>query len=336
MSIYVDNLRVDGKVLLAPMSGVTDVPFRALAARHGAGLVVTEMVASEDLATSRGDGLKRATACDAGGWHVVQLAGREARWMREGARLAHDLGADIIDINMGCPAKQVTGSLSGSALMRNLDHALELIDATVAAVPIPVTLKMRLGWDDENRNAPELARRAEAAGVKMITVHGRTRCQFYNGKADWQYVGEVKRAVGVPVIVNGDIGDEQTLTAALAQSGADGAMIGRFAYGRPWLPGMLSSALDGKALNVPGLAARHDIMRTHYEGILSHYGVELGVRCARKHLGWYVDSITDIGISLNAETAKLWRKRFCQEDDHRVVARSIDSFHETLSEEWAA
>ncbi len=227
------------RVLLAPMSGVSDRAFRSLAAEAGAGLVVSEMVASDALVRGHPETLIRAERAG-GGPHVVQLAGREAHWMAEGARAATDAGADIIDINMGCPAKKVTSGYSGSALMRDLDHAQSLIEATVSATPLPVTLKMRLGWDDNSINAPELARRAEQAGVCMITVHGRTRCQFYTGRADWTAIARVKAAVSVPVIANGDLESVDELEDMLRLSGADGVMVGRGAYGRPWFPGELA------------------------------------------------------------------------------------------------
>jgi nifR3 family TIM-barrel protein len=270
------------------MSGVSDVPFRRLAREFGAGLVVSEMVASEMLA--RGDTESTLRAERAGdGPHVVQLAGREARWMAEGARAAADAGADIIDINMGCPAKKVTGGYSGSALMRDLDHALTLVEATVGASPVPVTLKMRLGWDDATINAPDLARRAEAAGVHMITVHGRTRCQFYTGHADWAAIRAVKEAVSIPVIANGDIGSIEDIQRALTLSGADGVMVGRRAYGAPWLPGHLAQAIvSGVMPAAPTGEALHSLIVRHYEGLLKHYGMQVGHKVARKHLGWYL------------------------------------------------
>jgi nifR3 family TIM-barrel protein len=224
------------------MSGITDAPFRRMAARLGAGLVVSEMTASRDLAEGDREAALRAEGQGIG-IHVVQLAGCQAYWMAEGARIAEASGAAVIDINMGCPARQVTGGQSGSALMRDLDHALTLIEATVGAVSVPVTLKMRLGWDDRTVNAPELARRAEAAGVQMITVHGRTRCQFYKGRANWKAVHAVKDSVAIPIVVNGDIGSFEDATAALAASGADAVMIGRAAQGRPWLPGQIARYL---------------------------------------------------------------------------------------------
>jgi len=280
---------IPNRVLLAPMSGVSDRPFRALARAHGAGLVVSEMTAGDKLAIGDAEALLRAERAG-DGLHVVQLAGREARWMAEGARAAADAGADMIDINMGCPAKKVTGGYSGSALMRDLDHALTLIDATVGATPLPVTLKMRLGWDDSTINAPELARRAEAAGVRMITVHGRTRCQFYTGRADWTAIRAVKEAVSIPLVANGDLTDVAEAAEMLRLSGADGLMIGRGAYGRPWFPGGLAAfAANGAIPEPPSGDALVDLVRGHYEAMLGHYGVAVGLRAARKHLGWYLE-----------------------------------------------
>jgi nifR3 family TIM-barrel protein len=272
--------------ILAPMSGITDAPYRRLATRLGAGLVVSEMTACAALVRGRPEAHLRLEG-QGTGIHVVQLAGCEARWMAEGARIATAAGADVIDINMGCPARNVTNGQSGSALMRNLDHAMSLIEATLGATHLPVTLKMRLGWDEKSLNAPELARRAEAGGICLVTVHGRTRAQFFRGRADWSAVRAVTDSVTIPVVVNGDISSIEDAQTALEQSGADAVMIGRGAQGRPWLPAIVGKFFNtGTRDDDPPLAAQQDYLRELYDEILTHYGRALGLRHARKHLGW--------------------------------------------------
>ena len=278
----IGSVTIRNRAVLAPMSGVTDLPFRQLAWRYGAGLVVTEMVASRELVANRGESwarLKNAGMVP----HMVQLAGREAHFMAEAAKIAADNGAGIIDINMGCPAKKVTGGYSGSALMRDPDHALSLIEATVDAVDVPVTLKMRLGWDENTINAPEIARRAEEAGVQLITIHGRTRMQFYEGRADWNAIRAVREVISIPLIANGDVETAEDAREILCRSGADAVMVGRGAQGQPWLPAVLA----GHA--APHRAEIADIAVEHYDMMLEFYGREAGLRHARKHLGWYLD-----------------------------------------------
>ena len=288
--------------------------FGRLAAALGAGLVVSEMTASDDLVNGRPMSRLRCEATGIGP-HVVQLAGCETRWMAEGARIAEAAGADIIDINMGCPARHVTGGQSGSALMRDLDHALTLIEATVAAVKVPVTLKMRLGWDDRSLNAPELARRAEAAGVQMISVHGRTRCQFYKGEADWGAVRAVKDAIGIPLVVNGDITSFEKAVAALEMSGADAVMVGRGAQGQPWLPGQIGRRLEtGIVEAAPSLAEQLEYIRALYDEICRHYGLRIGLRHARKHLGWALEVAAQCSRA-PAPTLKTWRQKILTSDD---------------------
>jgi len=283
----IGGVEIRNRVFLAPMSGITDEPFRLRAYQHGAGLVVSEMVASGELVTGRQG---TATRIRHSGLpvHMVQLAGREAGHMAEAARIAAAEGADIIDINMGCPAKKVTGGYSGSALMRDLDHAVSLIDAVIGAVDVPVTVKMRLGWDEATLNAPTLARRAQLSGAKMVTIHGRTRCQFYQGKADWRAIARIKQAVSIPVVANGDVGTPADAVAILDNSGADAVMIGRAHYGAPWTAGAIAQAAGGTQADARP-AELADYVVAHYQDMLSLYGVESGLRQARKHLGWYLD-----------------------------------------------
>lgn len=297
-------------VYLAPMAGITDLPFRDLVRRFGVDGVFSEMVASQQVVQGKADMRARADLGLGAPDTVVQLAGRDAAWMAEAARFVAGEGAQRIDINMGCPARKVVGGLSGSALMRDLDHALTLIEATVAAAGVPVSVKMRLGWDDESINAPELARRAEAAGAAMITVHGRTRCQFYEGRADWGAIAAVKDAVSVPVIANGDVVCLASARRALAESGADGLMIGRGVRGRPWFPAEVVAELGGDG--PASLGDLSEIVGSHYEAALSFHGRELGVRTMRKQLGWYLDA---------AEAEPEARSRVLRETDSGAVMR---------------
>jgi tRNA-dihydrouridine synthase B len=319
--LRIGDVEVNGRVLAAPMTGVSDLPFRRAASRLGAAYVATEMVACETFVKGRPDVVRRAAVGDGLPLTVIQLVGREARWIARAAEIAEEAGADIIDLNMGCPAKEVTGGLSGSALMRDLEHAERLIDAAVGATSRPVTLKIRLGWDDASRNAPELAARAERAGIKAITVHGRTRQQFYKGEADWRAVREVKAATSLPVIVNGDVVDAASAREALAQSGADAVMIGRGAYGRPWLPAAIDAALAGGGNAIePCVSERHAIVLEHFADSLRFYGEALGLKIFRKHLGWYVEQAP---CPASPDARRAARSRLCRLDSAVEVERGL-------------
>ena len=291
-SLVLDDVALTPPVALAPLAGITDLPFRQLVASFGAGWVVSEMVASQEMVQAKPGVRERAELGYDQAGTAVQIAGRDAYWMAEAARMVAANGAALIDINMGCPAKKVTNGYSGSALLRTPDHALSLIEAVVEAVDVPVTLKTRLGWDDDSLNAADVARRAQEAGIKLVTIHGRTRCQFYKGSADWAAIGGIKDAVDIPVIANGDIVDAGTAKQALKLSGADGVMIGRGAQGRPWVLAQVAAELHGTAAPViPQGSALIEMVCTHYEAMLSFYGLEMGRKVARKHLGWYMDDV---------------------------------------------
>ena len=325
-SLQIGDITIPGRVLTAPMTGVSDLPFRRTASACGAPYVATEMVACDSFARGRPDVVRRAAigAQDdeqALGLMVIQLVGRTPEWIGKGAALAEQAGAHIIDLNMGCPAKEVTGALSGSALMREPELAAQLIGVAVKATTRPVTLKMRLGWDDASRNAPQIAEIAEGLGVKAITVHGRTRQQFYTGKADWKAVADVKAAVAIPVIVNGDITDVASARDALSLSGADAVMIGRGAYGRPWIADSINRALDQETeMSEPACTQRLDIALTHFGQTLRFYGDGLGLKVFRKHLGWYVEQALRPADPQERRAAKA---RLCQIDNASGVEAAL-------------
>jgi len=327
-SLKIGDVTIDNPVVLAPMSGVTDMPFRRLVKRLGVGLVVSEMIASKAMVYAARKTMKMASLDPSEQPVSVQLAGCDADIIADAARINQDRGAAIIDINMGCPVKKVTNGDAGSALMRDLNHAKTILETVVKAVSIPVTLKMRTGWDHDNRNATELARIAENSGIKALAVHGRTRCQFYKGVSDWDYIGKVKQSVNIPVFGNGDVNTLEDCREMLARSGADGVLIGRGTYGRPWFPNQVATFLKtGEIIPDPDIHAQLEIVEEHYVSILNHYGSLPGVRIARKHLGWYSK-----GLPNSAE----FRARVNTMSDPEQVIDTVRNFYLTSMERVAA